>query len=155
MVWFTRKTWEWAASYKVFSIPIWFKIRLLTHAPITMRSRIWFKLSDQGATLPHVTRKVTQYQTLFLACVRGSGHEINSRGQLDWHLVQVCTSASRSPLRLAHHTRLLANLFILPMPGCTCISHSSWITRSLPGGRTTTLAPQSTQPSSTLNYCLL
>ena len=43
----------------------------------------------------------------------------------------------------------LAKLLIHAMPGC--ILCSSWITHSLPGGGTTTLAPQSTQLSSTLN----
>ena len=61
-----------------------------------------------------------------LACARESGHEINSGGRLDWRLVQVCTLASRSPLRLAHHTQLFANLFILQCLGVH-------VSRTVPG----------------------
>ena len=93
-----------------------------------------------------MTRKVTQNTRPSFS------HDIVREG-LGMRLI--LGSTSRSPLRLVHHTRLLASLLNLPMPGCTCILHGSWITRSLPGGRTTTLAPQSTQPSSTLNSCLL
>ena len=37
-----------------------FNYNRLHHACIITRSAIWFKLSDQRATLPNVTRKVTQ-----------------------------------------------------------------------------------------------
>ena len=80
-------------------------------------------------------------------------HSHSAWGWLDWHFVPVHSLASRSASTLGHHTQLFAKLFILAMPGP--ISRSSWITRSLPGGGTTTLAPQRTQPSSTLNSFLL
>ena len=57
---------------------------------------------------PRDNKSRSEHQTLFLARVRGSGHETNSGGQLDWCLVQVCTLASWSASRLANHIRLLA-----------------------------------------------
>ena len=47
-------------SYEVFFFYLQFGSKYLCHAHIIMHSRIWFKLSDRGATLSHVTRKVTQ-----------------------------------------------------------------------------------------------
>ena len=48
----------------------------LRHAHIIMRSRIWFELSDRGATPPHVTRKVFQNTRTSFSHVRGgAGHE--------------------------------------------------------------------------------
>ena len=43
-----------------------------------MHSRIWFELSDQGATLPHVTRKIVQNTRPSFSHVQGgAGHEIS------------------------------------------------------------------------------
>ena len=64
----------------------------------------------------------------------------HSVSRLDWHLVQVRTSASRYTSRLARHSQLLVKLFIFAMPGC--ISHNSWITHSLPMVNNYSCAPK-------------
>ena len=67
------------------------KYDCLRHAHIIMCSRIWFELSDQGATPPHVTRKVAQNTRPSSHVWGGSGHETNlhlqNRESLIYNLV--------------------------------------------------------------------
>ena len=63
---------------KFFYLQFGSKYDHLCHAHIIMRSRIWFKLSDRGATPPHMTRKVVQNTRPSFSHVRGgAGHETN------------------------------------------------------------------------------
>ena len=66
--WFTKAWWghevsweSWEQATRFFPSPIHgSKYNRLHHAQIIMYSRIWFELSDQRDTPPHVTRKVAQ-----------------------------------------------------------------------------------------------
>ena len=55
-VWFTKMRTSCEVSF--FYLQFGSKYDRLRHAHIIMRSRIWFELSDRGATLPHVTKKL-------------------------------------------------------------------------------------------------
>ena len=67
-----------------FLPPIPFKI--WCHAHIIMRSKIWFKLSNRGATPPHVTRKLAQNTRPSFSHVQGgSGQETRTK-----HVLHSC-----------------------------------------------------------------
>ena len=84
----------------------------LCHAHINMRSRIWFELSDRGATLPHVTRKVAQNtRPSFSHMWEGLGTRLILGVDVTdtWYRFALWLPGLAAWM-LAHHTRLLAKL---------------------------------------------
>ena len=90
-------------------------VAYVMHIIIIMHSRIWFELSDQGTTPPHVTRKVAQNtRPSFSHVQEGLGMRPmgNQKMELEWKLWTETKTSNRIGNR--NNTRVIFPFPVLP-----------------------------------------